>query len=357
MLRVNTSTVGRDVGRIVQAVSLMVLISVVVAALNGEFFAVPAFGVSAGIMAGLGTGLVRRYRGADAPQKRERMVTAATARALIGMLGGLPSLLIAWTIQVDPLPVWTNTPSMDTTTAIFLNPLDAVFESTSGFIGTGLTVAAVEEELPRSLHWWRSFIEWVGGIGVVVLTVATLRRSGSNGSYTLYESEARSEKIHPSIVATVREIWKSFVGLTLGSILLFLLIGMPLWDALNHAMTGIATGGFSVHTASIGHYGSPLIEYATVPVMVAGSIAFPIHYLIFKGEIRNLYANLQTRWVFIWFAVGVHLIRGRLTRVNRSPVCEWTVHHSRRDLQNRVVPVRVSDLERWLRHRYDWGWN
>ncbi|WP_115863022.1 TrkH family potassium uptake protein [Halorussus litoreus] len=303
-MRVDTNAVGHDVGRIVQAVSLMMVASIVVAAVNGEFYAIPAFVVSAVVVAGLGTGLVRLYRDADPPEKREAMVTAATAWALTGLLGGLPFLLVAWTIQVDPLPAWTNTPPMDATTAVFLHPLDAVFESMSGFTGTGLTMAAVEEKLPRSLHWWRSFIEWVGGVGVIVLTVAILRRGGRSGSYTLYESEARSEKIHPSIVTTVQEIWKLFVGLTVGSIVLLVLAGTPLWDAINHGMTGIATGGFSVHADSIGHYGSPLIEYATVPIMVAGSIAFPIHYLIFKGELRNLYADLQTRWVFIWFTVG-----------------------------------------------------
>lgn len=288
------------------------VISIVVAAANGEFFAIPAFVISAFIMAGVGSGLVWSYRDAEPPEKREAMVTAATAWALIGVLGSLPFLFIAWTIQLDPLPIWMNTPSMDETTAVFLNPLDAVFESMSGFTGTGLTVAAVEENLPRSLHWWRSFIEWVGGVGVIVLTVAILHRGGSSGSYTLYESEARSEKIHPSIVTTVQEIWKIFVGLTLASIVLFLLAGMPLWDAINHGMTGIATGGFSVHAASIGFYDSPVIEYATVPIMVAGSIAFPIHYLIFKGEVRNLYADLQTRWVFIWFAVGSLVLTGIL---------------------------------------------
>ncbi len=304
-MRIKTDTVGRDVGRIIQAVSLMLVISIVVAAVNREFYAVPAFGASAVVMAGIGTTLTRRYRDAEPPEKREAMVTAATAWALVGVLGGLPFILIAWTIQIDPYPVWANTPPVDTTTAIFRGPLDAVFESMSGFTGTGLTMAAVEEELPRSLHWWRSFIEWIGGVGVIVLTVAILRRGGgSSGSYTLYESEARSEKIHPSIVTTVREIWKIFVGLTLGSIVLYLLVGMPLWDAINHGMTGIATGGFSVHAASIGHYDSPLIEYATVPIMVAGSIAFPVHYLIFKGELRNFYADLQTRWVFIWFTAG-----------------------------------------------------
>ena len=303
-MRVETQTVGRDVGRIIQAVSLMLVVSTPVAAVNGEFYAVPSFLVSALLMAGVGTLLTRRYRDAEPPEKREAMVTAATAWAVIGVLGGLPFFLIAWTIQVDPFPVWANTPPMDGTTVIFLHPLDAVFESMSGFTGTGLTMAAVEENLPRSLHWWRSFSEWIGGVGVIVLTVAILSRGGRGGSYTLYESEARSEKIHPSIVTTVRDIWKIFVGLTLGSVVLFLLAGMPVWDAINHAMTGIATGGFSVHAESIGHYSSPVIEYAVVPVMVAGSIAFPIHYLIFKGELRNFYADLQTRWVLIWFTVG-----------------------------------------------------
>ena len=313
MMRVDTETVGRDVGRIVQAVSLLLVASIAVAAVNGEFYAVPAFLASALVAGGVGTALARRYRGADPPAKRDAMVTAATAWMLVGVLGGLPFLFVAWTIQIDPFPVWANTPPMDATTAIFCHPLDAVFESMSGFTGTGLTMAAVEEQLPRSLHWWRSLIEWVGGVGVIVLTVAILRRSGgSSGSYTLYESEARSEKIHPSIVTTVREIWKLFLGLTLASILLYLLSGMPLWDAINHAMTGISTGGFSVHADSIGHYNSPLIEYATVPIMVAGSIAFPIHYLIFRGELRNFYADLQTRWVFIWFGAGSLALAGIL---------------------------------------------
>ncbi|WP_267164357.1 TrkH family potassium uptake protein [Halovenus salina] len=325
MLRVQTETVGHDVGRIVQAVSLMMVISIPVAAINGELFAIPSFIVSAIVMGALGSGLVWWYSGADPPEKREAMVTAATGWFVIGMLGGLPFLFIAWTIQLNPFPAWMNTPAMDPTTEVFLRPLDSVFESMSGFTGTGLTMASTEQQLPRSLHWWRSFTEWVGGVGVIVLTVAILRRGGgSSGSYTLYESEARSEKIHPSIVTTVQEIWKIFVGLTVGSVVLFLLVGMEPWGAINHAMTGIATGGFSVWGNSIGQYNSPLIEYAVVPVMVAGSIAFPIHYLIFKGEIRNFYADLQTRWVFIWFAIGslvltaIHLLNGQYATLEET---------------------------------------
>ncbi|MCU4742187.1 TrkH family potassium uptake protein [Natronoglomus mannanivorans] len=311
-MRIQYRTVGRDVGRILQVVSLMLVVSILVAVVNREFYAAPAFAISAVIMGGVGIALARWFADAPSPGKREAMVTAASAWATVGVFGGLPFLLIAWTIAADPFPAWTNTPSMNETIAVFLHPLDGIFESISGFTSTGLTMAAIEDDLPRSLHWWRSFTEWIGGVGVIVLTVAILARPGS-GSLTLFQSEARSEKIHPSIVSTVKEIWKIYLGFTLAAIALFLVAGMPLWGAINHAMTAIATGGFSIHADSIGHYGSPLIEYAVIPVMVAGSIAFPIHYLILKGELRNFYADIQTRWVFIWFTIGSLLLVGLLS--------------------------------------------
>ena len=311
-MRVGYSTVGRGLGRILQVVSLMLLVSIPVAAVNREFYAIPAFALSAILMAGLGIGLARRYRNADNMGKLEAMITAASAWGLVGVFGSLPFLIIAWTIVLDPFPGWMNTPATNETIDIFRDPLNGVFESISGFTSTGLTMATVEDDLPRSLHWWRSFTEWIGGVGVIVLTVAILARPGS-GSLTLFESEARSEKIHPSIVSTVTEIWKIYLGLTIAAIVLFLAVGMPPWGAINHAMTAIATGGFSIHADSIGHYGSPLIEYAVIPVMVAGSIAFPIHYLILKGELRNFYADIQTRWVFIWFAAGSVILIGLLS--------------------------------------------
>jgi len=300
-----TGTVARDVGRILQVVSITAFASVLVSVAVREYYAVPSFILTGVIILGVGTAMSRYFADAPEPGKLHGMLVAATAWALVGTLGSLPFLGVAYTIEYAP--AWTGAPAMTETFAAFLNPLNSLFESWSGFTGTGLTMAVTEEDLPASVQWWRSLIEWVGGVGVIVLTVAVLARPGS-GSLTLYESEARSEKIHPNIVSTVRDIWKIYVGLTLASVVLFFFVGMPFWDAINHAMTGIATGGFSVHAASIGHYGEPIIEYAVVPVMVAGSIAFPVHYLIFKGEIRNFYADLQTRWVFIWFAAGTVIL-------------------------------------------------
>ncbi|MCU4743511.1 TrkH family potassium uptake protein [Natronoglomus mannanivorans] len=310
-MSVQFRTVGRDVGRIIQIVSLMAFVSIPIAILHGEYYAIPALFVSGIAMLSVGATLARAFVDAPDPSKLHGMLIAATAWAAVGILGGLPLLLVAWTISLDPFPVWTNTPAMNETIGAFRQPLNAVFESLSGFTSTGLTMANEEEQLTRTMQWWRSFTEWVGGVGVIVLTVAVLARPGS-GSLTLYQSEARSTKIHPSVVSTVREIWKIYLVLTAAGIGLFLVAGMPLWGAINHAMTAIATGGFSIHADSIGHYGSPVIEYAVVPVMIAGSIAFPVHYLLFKGEIRNFYTDIQTRWVFLWFGIGSAVLIGTL---------------------------------------------
>ena len=296
-------TIARDLGQILRVVSLTMAASMLIAAFVGEWFALPAFAVSALLTAGVGSVLVYRHEDAPAPGKREAMITAALAWLSVAFLGALPFLGISWTIALQLFPAWMNTPALTDTTAVFNHPLDGIFESISGFTSTGLTMALVEDDLPRSLHWWRSFTEWVGGVGVIVLTVAILARPGS-GSLTLFRSEARSKKIHPSIVSTVTEIWRIYVGFTLAAIALFWLAGMPLWGAINHAMTAISTGGFSIHADSIGHYGSALIEYTVIGVMIVGSIAFPVHYLLLQGHLKPLWRDVQTRWVFLWFAIG-----------------------------------------------------
>jgi trk system potassium uptake protein TrkH len=79
---------------------------------------------------------------------------------------------------------------------------------------------------------------------------------------------------------------------------------MPAWDAINHGMTGLSTGGFSVTDASIGDYGDPVIEFAMIPIMVLGSIAFPVHYLVLQGDLRNLYTDAQTRWIWGYYSLG-----------------------------------------------------
>jgi trk system potassium uptake protein TrkH len=285
----------------------MMFLSILVPIVWREYYAVPGLLVSGGLTLGVGTLFSKLAGDAKKPSKLHGMMIAASGWLFVALLGSLPFLLIAWTVAIDPS--WLAIPTgVDTTTlAAFRNPLNGVFETMSGFTGTGLTMAVHEDDLPRTLQWWRSFIQWVGGVGVIVLTTAILSRPGS-GSLTLYESEARSEKIHPSIVSTVRTIWWIFLLFTFVSIALLWLVGMPLWDSINHAMTALATGGFSVTDNSIATYNSVLIEFALIPIMILGSIAFPIHYLILQGDLRNFYRDLQTRWVFIFFGSGTALL-------------------------------------------------
>jgi len=175
-------------------------------------------------------------------------------------------------------------------------------------------MAVHEPSLPRAIQWWRSLIQYVGGVGVIVLTVSILSRPGS-GSYALFRSEAREEKIHPSVVSTVRTVWKIFVGYSvLAFLVLFVAIfraapDLPLgevgWQALNHAMTGLATGGFSVTDNSIATYNSPLVEGVLLPIMALGAIAFPVHYVVLRDrELGELIRDLQTRWLLVLFVVG-----------------------------------------------------
>jgi len=303
------ATVGRDLGRILEALGGLLLLSLVVPLVWGEYFALPALLVSAIVPLGIGRVLYRRFQDAEAPGRFHGMIVAASGWFSVGIFGSLPFLLIAWSVQLG-VPGFA-VPAQTATLAAFTEPLNALFESMSGFTGTGLTMTDNEEVLPRTLQWWRTFSEWIGGVGVIVLTTAILSRPGS-GSLTLYESEARSEKIHPSIVSTVRTIWWIFILFTFVSILVLWLAGMPIWGAINHGMTGLATGGFSITDNSIATYDSVAIDFGLLPIMLLGSIAFPVHYLILQGDLRNFYADLQTRWVFGYMGIGSALLWGFL---------------------------------------------
>ncbi|MFU1781759.1 potassium transporter TrkG [Haloarcula japonica] len=326
-------TIARDIGSLLLMEAGLMTITAVIALGFREFYAAFGFFTAAGMTAAVGGLANRGFTDAPAPQMKHGMVIAAGGWLLVAAFGSLPFLLTAWftppAVMDTFVPVGTDTSTWDpirvggTTTlsslAYFRNPLHAFFESMSGWTGSGLTMAIHEPSLPRAVQWWRSFIQYIGGVGVIVLTVSILSRPGS-GSYALYQSEAREEKIHPSVVSTVRTVWKLVAGYTVLSFaLLFGAIlasdseyaeSLPLWEAawqaLNHAMTGLTTGGFSVTDNSIATYNSPLVETVLLPIMILGAIAFPVHYVVLHDrQVRELVSDLQTRWLFILLALGV----------------------------------------------------
>ena len=170
--------------------------------------------------------------------------------------------------------------------ALHVELVDALFESVSGFTTTGATVLSGLDRLPSSLLLWRSLTQWLGGMGMVIFGVAVLPLLGVGGMQ-LYRAEApgpTKDKMTPRIAETAKILWVLYLGLTLAAGTFFLLGGMDLFDAVNHAMTSIATAGFSTHDQSLGYYDSGLIRLATTFAMLAGGTSFVVLHRVAIGE-------------------------------------------------------------------------
>jgi trk system potassium uptake protein TrkH len=179
---------------------------------------------------------------------------------------------------------------------------DAYFESMSGLTATGLTMISDVEATARTILFWRSLTEWVGGMGVIVLFLSALVGFGK-AARKLYVAEARTERIEPSVRQTTRSLWKIYVTLTaLGTVGLYL-AGMPLFEAVNHSMTGIATGGFSVRNTSFAGYAYPVLG-VTILIMMSGAISFAVHRRVMAGHFRELFRNPEVQLMVALIAVS-----------------------------------------------------
>lgn len=188
-----------------------------------------------------------------------------------------------------------------------LNPVDAYFESMSGFTATGLSMIQNVEMLPRSLLLWRSLTQFMGGVGVIVLFLAVLVGSGTAAT-RLYAAEARVERIVPTVVGTVRRIWWIYTGYIVGGIFLLTYLGMPFFDSVNHAIAAVATGGFSVKKRSIGAYDSIQVELAIVLLMMLGMTNFVVHYQLLKGKLRSFSRNPEVILMAQLLVVGTSIV-------------------------------------------------
>lgn len=267
---------------------LMTLASLPVSFAFGEGYATAPLLWSAAVALALGQALVHGCRNGDETRLHQGMLVAALAWVLVPALGALPFVLVALQGPTNP------------TLNAFLDPLNALFESFSGFTGTGLTMAQRPSLLPHTLQWWRTFSEWVGGVGVLVLMLSILKPAA--GAFRLYYSEGREEKIRPTVVSTVRTIWWIYLAFSALSVLVLGGLGMPWWEALNHGLTGIATGGFGVTDHSIGDYGAA-IKLALLPIMVLGALSFAAHdQVLTRRRWRAWWGDAQHR--LLWALLG-----------------------------------------------------
>lgn len=177
---------------------------------------------------------------------------------------------------------------------------DAFLETMSGFTTTGCTVLEDIDSQPHGILLWRSLTQWIGGLGIVVFSLALLPRIES-GNVQMFSAEVTGmsvDKLRPRIQDTSRFLWILYVGLTIVCFLLYVVGGMSVFDGVCHAMTTLATGGFSTHQASIGWFHSPFIEYVCCLFLFIASVNFSLYYMARLGIFRQFWRNEELRWFF-----------------------------------------------------------
>jgi trk system potassium uptake protein TrkH len=187
---------------------------------------------------------------------------------------------------------------------------DAFFESVSGFTTTGASIFSDIEALSKGILMWRSFIQWLGGMGIIVLSIAILPFLGVGGMQ-LYKAEVPSpvpDKLKPRIRDTAMILWKVYLLFTLAETLLLMIGGMSFYDALSHSLTTMPTGGFSTKNASVAHFDSVYIDIVIIIFMLIAGINFSLHYQLLRGKPLGLLKDSECRFFLGMFLVLTLLV-------------------------------------------------
>jgi trk system potassium uptake protein TrkH len=196
---------------------------------------------------------------------------------------------------------------------------DCVFEAMSGWTGTGFTMISTLDTTPNTLLFWRSFTQWIGGIGIIAFGIS-LRRKTRVTLFRLYRSEGRSEALMPNVVSTGRRMWLIYLFLTFMFTGMVMLSGTALWDSLNLVMVALATGGFTLHNAGMMYYNNPMLELLLIPVMLAGALPFKIYFLLYHGNITAMFKDQIVRVLLLIAAVGSAITSLYLYMFNNLPI-------------------------------------
>ncbi len=262
--------VAHNSGKIMMGIGILCLIPIIVDLIYLEFnfigFLIPSL-LSIGLGA-LCTKLLDKYS-IRQMRLKHGMIISALAWLWASIISGLIMMMVS-----------------------DLSFINGVFESMSALTGSGITMYQNVEILPYSILFFRSLEQWVGGLGIIVMIVAILTRPGTS-SARLYQSEAREERLKPSIKATLEHTIKIYLIYTVAGIILYLLAGMPVFDSICNTFTIISTGGMSIKNANIGYYQSDIIYFISMVLMILGATSFLVHYKVIKTRGKSLIQDLQ----------------------------------------------------------------
>jgi trk system potassium uptake protein TrkH len=190
------------------------------------------------------------------------------------------------------------------------NLTHAYFESISGFTTTGASILTDIERLPEGILLWRSLTQWLGGMGIIVLSIAILPFLGVGGMQ-VYKAEVPSpvvDKLKPRISDTAKTLWKVYLLITVVEIILLFGGGMPLFEAVSHGFCTMPTGGFSPKNISIAHYNSPYFDGVIILFMLLAGINFSLHYKLIKGDLTIFGKDPECRVFFVLVALFIFMV-------------------------------------------------
>ncbi len=221
--------------------------------------------------------------------------------AQLGHRDGFMIVALAWTV----LSILGSIPFLMTNTCDHL--VDALFESTSGLTTTGATILTGLDQMPASILFWRSMLQWLGGMGIIVLAVAVMPLLGIGGMQ-LFRAETPGpvkDKLTSKVTETAKALWFLYLGLTLVCALVYGLAGMTAFDAVNHAMCTIAIGGFSTHDASFGYFEASVLRYSAIVFMFLAGMSFTLHFTAWRHRhpLWSYWQDEECRTYIIWFMV------------------------------------------------------
>lgn len=211
--------------------------------------------------------------------KKEGYLIVTLGWLMLTFTGTLPYVF------TDTIPIYTN----------------AFFETISGYSTTGASILTDIESMPKGILFWRSATHWIGGMGIIVLTVAILPMLGIGGMQ-LFMAEApgpSADKMHPRITETAKRLWIIYFLLTVTEFFMLKIAGMTWFDAINHAMATMSTGGFSTKNASVAYWnGYPIIQYIIILFMFIAGTNFVLIYFALKGKISRVFNNEEFKYYF-----------------------------------------------------------
>ena len=229
--------------------------------------------------------------------------------------------------------------------------IDSFFESMSGITTTGATVISNIDALPESVLFYRQMLQWMGGMGLIVLAIAVMPLLGIGGGQ-IYKTEIPGamgeQRLTPRIKETAQALWSIYLGLTILCALLYYLGGMSAFDAISHAMSTVAIGGFSTHNESIGYFNSSTIEIICIVFMLLSAFSFTLHYFaIYKRKPLKYFYDPEFRFFFsiLLLVLAASLFINSFTDYENSPNFKEIIFHSVSMIT--TTGFSISDTSDW----------